>query len=91
MSSVRPLVRDLFSYRVIVTLSYLVQMFLMTRDCVMTLTQGHAPKVKVTVDLRGIFLSEPYFSMLYLHSFIFDTNVPYGRTVYHGFDPMSRF
>ena len=27
----------------------------------MTLTSGHNSKVKVTIDLHGIFLSRPYF------------------------------
>ena len=46
------LVWTIFSQRVIVTLSYLAQMFLVARQCVVTLTQGHDSKVKVTVDMH---------------------------------------
>ena len=46
------LVWAIFSYRVIVILSYLEQMFLVARGYVMTLTQGHNSKVNVRVDMH---------------------------------------
>ena len=43
------------------TLSYFVQMFHLASRCVMTLTQGHNCKVKVTIDMHWKLFSVPYF------------------------------